>query len=178
MHSVITEAQCVTNEKFNETLSMDQRPGPRPQTDYEISHFLLQHGALFIIAQCGYLRNPLLSWAPQPGDRAETTQLREKVQRNNTGRKQKIGIHFTLISLFLFSCAASIYLNKDKSEKSFMDHLNESWGVTRLIFWICNLLQTVLPTVLLSLDFIKVKFPCWWKLFQSVQKSIKAYSHL
>lgn len=61
MHSVITEAQCVTNEKFNETLSMDQRPGPRPQTDYEISYFLSQHGAFFIIAQYGRLRNPLLS---------------------------------------------------------------------------------------------------------------------
>lgn len=29
MHSVITEAQCVTNEKFNETLSMDQGQGLR-----------------------------------------------------------------------------------------------------------------------------------------------------
>ncbi len=82
MHSVITEAQCVTNEKFNETLSMDQRPGPRPQTDYEISYFLSQHGAFFIIAQYECLRNPLLSWAPQLGHRVET-------QQHNSGWSQK-----------------------------------------------------------------------------------------
>lgn len=82
MHLVITESQCVTNEKFNETLSMDQRPGPRPQTDYEISYFLSQHGAFFIIAQYGRLRNPLLSSAPQLCHRAETTQLRLEPKRD------------------------------------------------------------------------------------------------
>lgn len=37
MHSVITEAVCAPNEKFNETLSMDQRPGQRSQTESPIS---------------------------------------------------------------------------------------------------------------------------------------------
>lgn len=75
MHSVTAEAQCVTNEKFNETVSMDQRPGPRPQTDYEIFYFLSQHGAFFIIAQYGRLRNPLLSSAPQLCHRRETQRI-------------------------------------------------------------------------------------------------------
>lgn len=90
MHSVITEAQCVTNEKFNETLSMDQRPGPRPQTDYEISYFLSQYEVFFISAQYGRLRNPLLSCStavPQCTDNttwALTEQRHCKLMGGNT----------------------------------------------------------------------------------------------
>ena len=46
-------------------LSMDHGPRPRPQTDYEISHFLAQHGVFFITALYERLQNPLLWFATQ-----------------------------------------------------------------------------------------------------------------
>lgn len=96
MHLVITEALCVTNEKFNETPFMDEQPGPRPQTDYEISYFLSQHGVFFLITQYERSQNPLISWAPQLHYRAQPTPLRSYLEwQIKSGKKHMYAIYYS-----------------------------------------------------------------------------------
>lgn len=103
VHSVITEAQCVTNEKFNETLSMDQQPGPRPQTDYEISYFPSQHGVFFIIAQYAYgiLYYPEHhSWATEQRQHNSGCCPKETLQMNDMEYRYSCGPYYTVCYLF------------------------------------------------------------------------------
>lgn len=129
MHSVITEAQYVTNEKFNETLSMDQQPGPRPQTDYEIPYFLSQHGAFFHYCTVRMLTESsiILSSTAGPQSRDNTTQAGAKKRLYRLMTVNTEPCHSIQLWSLLY-CLASLYFYKDTcADDTFMDHLSDSW---------------------------------------------------
>lgn len=102
MHSVITEAQCVTNEKFNETLSMDQGQGLRRIMKSLISsrsmgRFSLLHST----DTCGILYYPELhSCATEQRQHNSEKKRHYRLMTGNTNRSVS---HDTAVFLIILS---------------------------------------------------------------------------